>query len=250
MSIRRYMSIALALALPLFTAGAAISKDLVVDLSSPVVRITTGFAGTDMLLFGAKTGPGDVIVVVRGPEEDPVVRRKEQVLGVWVNNDSVAFKGVPSYYWYASNVPVETILSHDETSRYQIGNEDIIIESHDDAASPAKVIAYRDALIRAKIRQGLYPVEQGSLGFINDTLFRTNIRFPSNVSVGEFAIDTYLVRDHKVIANQTTLLNVRKFGLEATIYNFAHDQGLLHGIVAVIIACFAGWLANAAFRKG
>ncbi len=250
MNIRRHISIAIALTLPLFAAGAAVSKDLVVDLSSPVVRITTGFAGTDMLLFGAKSGEGDVVVVVRGPDEDPVVRRKEQVLGVWVNNDSVAFQGVPSYYWYASNNPVESILSHEEMTRYQIGNDEIIIESDDNEAASAKIITYRDALIRAKVRQGLYPGEQGTLGFINDTLFRTNIRFPSNVSVGEFAIETYLVRDRKVVANQTTLLNVRKFGLEATIYNFAHDQGLLHGIVAVFIACFAGWLANAAFRKG
>lgn len=250
MNVRRNLSILLALTLPLFAAGAAIGKDLVVDLSNPVVRITTGFAGTDLLLFGAKTGEGDVVVVVRGPEEDPVVRRKERVLGVWVNNDRVAFKGVPSYYWYASNVPLEGILPADELARFQIGNDDLVVEAIDDSANPAKVLAYRDALIRAKIRQGLYPAEPGSLSFVNNVLFRTNIRFPSNVSVGEFAIETYLVHDKKIVANHTTLLNVRKFGLEATIYNFAHDQGLLHGIVAVIIACFAGWLANAAFRKG
>lgn len=250
MTFRKSTKIAAVLALTLLTSTAAISKDLVVDLSAPVVKITTGFSGTDLLLFGAKVGEGDVVVVVRGPSEDPVVRRKERVLGVWVNNDEVAFESVPSYYWYASNVPVEGILPDELRRLHQIGTDDVDIEAIDPETPSAKKLAYRDALIRAKVRKGLYAGEAGRLNFVNNVLFKTNIHFPSNVSVGEFAIETYLVNDNKIVAEQTTLLNVRKFGLEAAIYNFAHDQGFLHGIVAVIIACFAGWLANAAFRKG
>jgi hypothetical protein len=80
--------------LPLLVAGALIpglvpsrapAQPLVADLSSHLITITSSYTGTDLLLFGAVEQGGDVIVVVHGPTEPLVVRRKERVAGVWVN---------------------------------------------------------------------------------------------------------------------------------------------------------------------
>lgn len=240
------MSLCAAFLMITFSAQA---KDLVIDLSAPIVKITTGFSGTELLLFGAKKGDGDVIVVVRGPLEDGTVHLKERKLGIWVNTDQLTFEGVPSYYWVASNRPIFDILPADTLSRLQIGLDEIQIVPNDDQANSAEAIAFRAALVREKKREKLYAEEVSPLLFRNDMLFRTKISFPANVSVGEFAIETFLVRDKKIVTSETTLLNVRKFGVEAEIYNFAHKQSLLYGIFAVIIACAAGWIANAAFRR-
>ena len=67
------------------------AQDLVVDLSDPVVAVTTGFAGARLVLFGATEGRGDLIVIVRGPSQNAVVRRKEKVAGVWVNRAQFVF---------------------------------------------------------------------------------------------------------------------------------------------------------------
>ena len=236
-------------AIILIMTASAQAKDLVIDLSAPIVKITTGFSGTELLLFGAKRGAGDVIVVVRGPLEDKTVHLKERKFGIWVNTDQLSFEGLPSYYWVASNRPIFDILPADTLTRLQIGIDEIPITPNDEMANSAEAIAFRAALIREKIRKKLYAEETSPLLFRNDMLFRTKISFPANVSVGEFAIETFLVRDQKIITSETTLLNVRKFGVEAEIYNFAHRQSLLYGILAVIIACAAGWLANAAFKR-
>lgn len=233
----------------LLLGGSASSKDLVVDLSSPIVQITSDFAGTDLLLFGAKRGPGDVVVVVRGPWEKQVVRRKERVAGVWVNRTEVAFKEIPSYYWYASNREVGDILPDDVRDIQQIGLDELILTTDDENVDPALAAEFRQALVRNKMRRDLYHDQPASLLFIDDVLFRTHVKFPANVSVGTYGIDVYLVRNQKIVSTETTLLNVRKFGAEAEIYDFAHRQALSYGIVAVLIACAAGWLANAAFRK-
>jgi hypothetical protein len=45
----------------------AARAQLVADLSEHLIAITTGFVGTDVLLFGAIEETGDVVVVVRGP---------------------------------------------------------------------------------------------------------------------------------------------------------------------------------------
>ena len=248
--IKRYLKLMTCAIALLVSASSLQAKDLVVDLSAPIVRITTGFSGTELLLFGAKRGPGDVIVVIRGPLEDQTVHLKERKLGIWVNTEHLKFEDVPSFYWVASNRPVYDILPADTLTRLQIGLDEVPITPVEEDANSAEKIAFRAALVRDKVRKRLYSEDASPLLFLNDMLFRTRINFPANVSVGEFAIETYLVRDQEVITSETTLLHVRKFGLEAEIYNFAHQQSLLYGIFAVVIACAAGWLANAAFRRG
>lgn len=245
----RLMKIIAAASVVLLIAGAVQSRDLVVDLSNSIVKITTGFAGTELLLFGAKQGRGDIIVVVRGPWEDPIVRRKDRVLGVWVNRDEVAFKDVPSYYWVASNKPLDELLPPETLETFQIGIPDLEFVPVDEDANPARVIAFSEALKREKVRKKLYHNASSSLLFVDNVLFRTSVEFPANVSVGEFGIQTYLVRDQKIVTSKTTLLNVRKFGLEASIFNFAHRHSFLYGVFAVIIASAAGWAANAAFKR-
>ncbi len=46
-------------------AGAPKASTLVADLSRHLVAISTGFAGTDVLLFGDTEGKGDLVVFVR-----------------------------------------------------------------------------------------------------------------------------------------------------------------------------------------
>ena len=40
----------------------------------------------------------EVAVVVQGPPQDFVARRKARVLGVWINREAEEFFHVPSYY--------------------------------------------------------------------------------------------------------------------------------------------------------
>ena len=76
----------------------AATDTLVADLSQHLVAITTGFAGANVLLFGAIEGKGDVVVIVRGPERPVVMRRKSRILGVWINTARMTFQRVPSFY--------------------------------------------------------------------------------------------------------------------------------------------------------
>ena len=62
--------------------SAAAAEDLVSGLSQDQIQITSNYAGTDIVVFGAiesaETGvtaeSRDVVVVVRGPDADFVVR--------------------------------------------------------------------------------------------------------------------------------------------------------------------------------
>lgn len=247
--------IALALCLAFVFGSQSRANDLVVDLSKTVVPITTSFTGSNLLLFGSfyNDNNTDIIVVVRGPYHDGVVRQKKRVLGVWANGDEVVFKDVPAYYYMASNRPVEEFLNEDLAKLRQIGIDslELTVKNADQISEQvkAKISEFRAGLIRNKQADGLFGRKLGNVHFKGDTLFRTDLHFPANVPVGEYGVDVFAIRDNKIIGEHTTILAVQKFGLEAGIYDFAHRNAFAYGLIAIILATLAGWLASVVFRK-
>ena len=79
MHVRRLALLLSLVGIALAPARPATAAELIADISQRLVAITTGFTGADVLLFGATEGKGDVIVIVRGPGSDVVVRQKERV---------------------------------------------------------------------------------------------------------------------------------------------------------------------------
>ncbi|WP_374379985.1 TIGR02186 family protein [Dongia sp.] len=220
---------------------------LIADLDDHLIAITTGFAGADVLLFGTTDGPGDVIVVVRGPTSDVDVLRKERVGGIWINRKGLSFQNVPAVYMLAASKPLEELLPEDQRSYYQmgIGNVRMVPVSPDDT----DVKTFTEALVRAKQRNGLFSDLPARILFIGDRLFRVNLRVPSTVPTGTYLAEVYLVRDQKVVGAQTTPLVISKVGFGADIYDFAHRHSSSYGVIAVLVALFAGWMAHLAFRR-
>lgn len=224
-------------------------KPLVADLSKHIVAITTGFSGTDVLMFGATDGPGDVVLVVRGPSEDITVRQKERVAGlIWANTDSVTFEGVPNFFHVAASRPVEEILSSAAQVRHQITLQSLDLSAKG-VVSEEALASFRDALIRLKEKQGLYQYEPQAVSQLANRLFRADLAFPSNVPTGAYTAEVYLVRDGEVVSAEITPLVISKVGFSADVFLFAYEHSAAYGLAAIVIAVSAGWVAGIAFRK-
>ena len=233
----------------MITPGSAGAAPLIADLSRHLVAITTGFAGTEVLLFGAIDGPGDVVVLVRGPDTEVVMHRKSRVAGIWANTSSITFDQVPSFYRVASSSSIDEIASASVLARNQIGLDNLRIELPPAKASANVAKDWRDALVRNMQREGLYAASIGRVAFLGAQLFRTDIFFPPNVPTGTYQVQVFLLRDGQVMSAQTTPLIIGKIGLQAELYDFAHDYAAIYGIIAILVALVAGWLAHVAFRK-
>lgn len=239
-----------------FCAGARAQEEprapevpLVADLSSHLVAITSRFTGTDVLLFGATDGPGDVAVVVRGPARDETVRRKARFGPIWLNANEVTMAAVPSYYRVVSSRPVEEFAPQTLLTRHQIGLENIRMSTADENIPLENLAEFRRALIRLKINENLYDQGIGAINMMSNRLFRAELHFPSNVPTGTYLVEVYLFREGQVAAAEIVPLNISKIGVGADIYDFAHNLAPLYGLLAVLLAAGAGWAASAVFRR-
>lgn len=224
---------------------------LVADLSHRLIAITTAFAGTEVLLFGALEEPGsEVVVLVKGPLGEQVVRRKSRVGPIWLNTREIAFKGTPAYLALAASRPLEQLVPPAERARYQLGAEHLPLEPIGAAGSSERELAeFRAALTRNKVRQGLWAADLGKVSFLGDRLFRTTLAFPANVPPGTYQVQVLEVRDGVVTSAQSSALSISKVGLEADLYNFARQQPALYGLAAIVIAIAAGWGASLVFER-
>ncbi len=237
-----------------------------VNLTTHQVSITSNFTGATITLFGAirhakgyrelrrgeEIAQFDVIVLIKGPEKDVTIRRKERIGGVWVNKAAITFDDVPGFFYVASTRNLEDIASDTMRHRLELSPDDIDLEEfaiHGDGLSPEEIADFQEAVVRQQIRAGLYGYSEGGITMRDHTLFSAKIDVPANVPVGDYKAQILLMRDGVVIDSQSLRPSIIKVGVERAIYKFAHDYSFFYGVFAVVFAGFAGWLASVVFRR-
>lgn len=249
------------LSMSIFMIATAYAETLVTDLSQNQIQITSQFAGSQLLLFGALERHAaesiqtdeisvqgldyDIIVVVQSEPRDLVIRKKEKVAGIWINNQNEIVRDVPGYYVIDSTRPLDDFLSPLDQRTLGLGLKNIKVTNENDI----EVEEYKEALIRNMVSKRLYQEASGNVIVKDEILFRANLDFPSNMPVGKYIADVYLVRDGNIIIKHSTDLLVDKIGIERLIYNFAHEFPPFYGILAVIVAITAGLFSGFVARK-
>jgi uncharacterized protein (TIGR02186 family) len=229
-------------------AGPAAAQTLTADLSSHVIGITTGFVGANLVFFGSTDKPGDIAIIVRGPPTDMTVRRKEKMLGVWINGSSAVFHDAPSFYAVAASRPLKDIATPDNLARHNIGLENVKLQPTKPIAKP-RLDEFHAALLDAQKKVDLYRDAVAPVTFLGEHLFRADMFFPANVPTGSYSVEVVLLSGGEVVSAQTTPLIVSRIGFSNGVYVVAHRHAALYGAGALIFAIAAGWAAGAVFRR-
>ena len=191
-----------------------------------------------------------MVVLVHGPAEDMTVRRKDRIGPIWMNRGEMSFTGIPAFYRVMSTQLPSGWLPDAVRERHQIGVDHLRLPPPQGApAAAAETKIFHDALIRRKQALGHYGGEAGVVKMLSPQLFRTDVTFPTNVPVGRYTVEVFLIQDGRVVSAETIPLYIGKTGVLAEIFQFAHDYAAIYGILAIIFAVLAGLGANAVFRK-
>lgn len=254
---RRLLALVLLLGLAVVPRAAA--EELIVALSTQDIRIDSDFSGDAITVFGvierdestvSRGAPYDLVVLVRGPDQTVVARRKEPLLFVWVNRSSETFTAAPSYYAVSTTRPLDEVAPPQLLQRLGIGFDHIplhVVQPPQGTVDPD----FRDAFIRLRKEAGLFSESVGAIDFIgaSSAVFRSAAWIPSNVPHGTYTVEVLLFSGGAFLAREEVTLNVTKVGFEQFMFEAANNQALLYGLACVLLALFSGWLAGVIFRR-
>ena len=230
------------------------AEEVVLGMSHDEVAITATFDGSEILVFGAikretkiSPVPLQVIVAVSGPSKPLLVRRKERKFGIWVNTDTVEVDSAPSFYAIATSAPWDQAVSDTEDLRHKIS----INRAIRSVGAPMHIEnaqSFSDAVMRIRKKSGLYQLRENTVAVDQQTLFRTSIEMPANLTEGNYKTRIFLTRNGQVVSDFETDIDVRKVGLERFLFALSRENPLAYGLMSLAIAIFAGWSASAVFQ--
>lgn len=229
---------------------------LVPDVSARSIEIRYSFTGAQLLLFGAILYPGgrvpdrqlDIAVVVKGPVEPILVREKQQIAGIWMNADSYRFRSAPSFYAIASSRPVRDLVDERTAAIYELGLRALQL-SPGGGALPARERRFEDGLLDLRQRSGLYAEKSRGVEISERVLYRARINIPSQVPVGTYTAETFLIDDGRVVAVATREIEIGKSGFERFIAVAARRYAFFYGLSAVLLSLGFGWAAARLFAR-
>ena len=229
---------------------------LVPDVSARSIEIRYSFTGAQLLLFGAILYPGgrapdrplDIAVVVKGPVEPILVREKQQIAGIWMNADSYRFRSAPSFYAIASSRPVRDLVDERTAAIYELGVRDLQL-SPGGGALPDKERRFEAGLLDLRQRQRLYAEDPTGVEISERVLYRARINIPSQVPVGTYTAETFLIDRGRVVAAATREIEIGKSGFERFIAVAARRYAVFYGLAAVLLSLGLGWFAAWLFAR-
>jgi uncharacterized protein (TIGR02186 family) len=220
---------------------------LVSGISSNEINVDTEFKGAQILLFGAKSDAGNIVITVRGPRKDFIVSKKQQLLGIWYNGERISFKNSYSFYSLFSTFNNGQTIE-ENLSDFELGKNNIKFESSPNLA-PAKINEFRIQLVELLENKNFFAKGTKKIDFLDETLFKVMIDFPKNILLGTYIVEIYLINNGTILSYQSIPIFVNQVGMSAKISEFAYNQAVLYGLLAVFIAIFVGYLTNYFFVK-
>ncbi len=236
----------------------ASAEQLVTQVSSEEVAITSSFAGQTLTLFGTIApeagseqrfveGPFHIVVTVTGPLQRRVARKMTNQFGIWINTEQAVYEEFPSFYQILSDARLDTI-----TNPITLAETAIPLDSPSigktDAPYPQSQL-FRGELVKLMERKGHFKLNEQGVIFRSDTFYFAQVALPSDAPPGPYLARTYLFKDGEIVAQKSNGFSVRKIGFERFLGLASRQQPLLYGLVCVVLALFTGWLGGVVFRR-
>ena len=229
-----------------------------IGLSTDRIMIRSDFSGADLTIFGSvdnadplvsRQGRYDVVVVLEGPPRPTVVRRKDRVLGMWINTQSETFINVPASYAVSTTRAFQDMTEPGTYRQLSLGPDNIHLQPLYPDGSAATIGEFGRALRERKRTTGLYNERVGGVQFLSQNLFRATVSLAPNVPLGTHRARAFLFKNGAFVGESSAPLAIYKAGFEQSLYEAAHQYSLFYGLFAVMLAMLTGWVGSVVFRR-
>ncbi len=221
-----------------------------------LIAIGAFFNGTQLTVSGKVASENEVVVIVKGKQEELTIKKKGKALGLlWMNLGDVHFKKVPNLYLlYSSKGMMELAASELKTwEQLGIGFESLKKQMEIEAPQAERKDLAQEFL-KLKQNQGLYASHQGEISFGQksgtEKSFNAAVWIPPRIPPGEYQVQVMEIHNGITVGNSMDRLKVKEQGIPFMISSLAFNHSLFYGFLAVLIAVAAGLMMDFFFGTG
>ena len=235
-------------ALPAGTAWTAESGKLAIQ--PEVLDIGTFYSGCQVTISGEVPKGQDVVVEIAGPVANGEFDLKGRVGPFWMTNGRAEMDGAPAMY--AILLPGGRDWQRKASALgLGLGNLRNKIAIQSASVPPDKLF---NMFLELKKSEGLYVVEDNAVAYAaaNNGLrrFTAVCHFPRSTVAGNYTIKATEIINGAKGMELSRSFTVDEVGFSRLVYDLATNQRLVYGILAVVIALFAGAVMGLLFKGG
>jgi len=221
-----------------------------------LIAISAFFNGTQLTVSGKIATENEVVVIVKGKQEELTLKKKGKALGLlWMNLGDVHFKKVPNLYIMYSSKGMTELATSDATTWEQLGIGFESLKKEMEIEAPQiKRDALANEFFKLKQNQGLYASHPGEISFgqknEKDKSFTASVWIPPQIPTGEYQIRVIEIHNGQILNNSRDQLKVKEEGIPLMLSSLAFNHSILYGFFAVLIAVSAGLAMDFFFGTG
>ncbi|MEJ2479456.1 MAG: TIGR02186 family protein [Acidihalobacter sp.] len=220
------------------------SGDLVTELTRDHVDISARYTGDEIMLFGAMSAPGQIVVKVRSPAQPVALEKKGRVGPFWLSQGKHEIKRTPGLYYLLSSAPIDGMLPVSVRAAHGLDLSDALknMQVSPAAGDATAQQTLKDAVLRLKQARGYYVADPKAVEVLGGRLYSTTIRLPAQLPLGEYEVDIYLVRNGQVVATQHRRISVDEVQMEHWISGVAGQHSWTFGVLFTLSMMLLGLL--------
>jgi hypothetical protein len=230
-----------------FFACTALAQDApVLTVQPKTIDIGTFFDGTTVTATGEIPENGEAILRFVGTKCDFPMKERGKVFGImWMNLDSLVFRGVPNVCIINS---AGELGESKDNSKEEGGIDSLRLGAIEkNARIEPEGSAHRgmfEEFLKLKKKEGLYRELSGNVTYGTPSAghksFRVEIPVPARLSPGSYQVELAVTANGKILSQTAQPVMVNLVGFPNLLSNMAFGYPALYGILSTLIAILAG----------
>ncbi len=233
-------------------------------LTPEKIAMGTFYDGVRVRIAGTAPSDSGLLIVIRGSEKDEFFNREGRIGIIWLNADRIHVKQAPSLFISFSSAEVPSLLDRSSLDEYLL-DENAVMKgirclshckcnlssgreqqncTHGTQPDPSYDQLLRASFLSLKLNEGSYRAYPRAIGLTtlagSETGYSLEFQWPRKAPPGDYRVEVYACRDHKVIARSAATLQLVEVGFPAYVFNLATVHPWIYGLASVLVAMLAG----------
>lgn len=247
--LRRGLGLALAWCVCAGAIAAPADSGLLTNLESSHIKITTGFTGQRVFVFGSTARPADIVIRVTSPDETQALSRKGRVGPFWIKRGKMLITHVPGLVYLLSNRPLDEIAARAVLERRGLTLHSTLAAARISGEPATGYEDWQGAFERLKREQGLFRKLESGVRLEGGRLFSADFPLPAKLPIGSYRLDVYAFRNGVLVARNESTLRVDEVGIERWLSRVALRHSVPFGILFTLLAVALGLSLSMLLRR-